>query len=144
MHTRRLLSTLGALSLAAALAAEEPAPKPVDNAQRLEALEKKLEAVTFALDAVTKKVDDLLWFQRAGDVAEIDKVYIPTVPNPKGKEIYGISTRSIRTRPEGTASTGWTRRWPARRGGRSTSSWRITSSGRGEKAPATGVTRAGV
>jgi dipeptidyl aminopeptidase/acylaminoacyl peptidase len=38
-----------------------------------------------------KKIDDALWFDRVGDVAEIDKVYIPTVPNPHGEETYGIA-----------------------------------------------------
>jgi len=40
---------------------------------------------------VQKKVDDVLWFHRVGDVAYIDKVYIPTVPNPRGEETYGIA-----------------------------------------------------
>jgi dipeptidyl aminopeptidase/acylaminoacyl peptidase len=40
---------------------------------------------------VGKKVDDLLWFERVGDVAEIDKVYIPTVPNPHETPRYGIA-----------------------------------------------------
>jgi dipeptidyl aminopeptidase/acylaminoacyl peptidase len=37
-----------------------------------------------------KKVDDLLWFERVGEVAEIDKVYLPTVPNPHEEPTYGI------------------------------------------------------
>ena len=39
-----------------------------------------------------KKVDDLLWFERVGDVADIDKVYLPTVPNPHEKPEYGIAS----------------------------------------------------
>jgi dipeptidyl aminopeptidase/acylaminoacyl peptidase len=53
-------------------------------------LESKLEKAHFAIDALRKRVDDLLWFQRVGDVAQVDKVYIPTVPNPRGEETYGI------------------------------------------------------
>ena len=59
--------------------------------ERLAALEKRLDSLVFDVDRVMKKVDDLLWFERIGDLAEIDKVFIPTVPNPHGKETYGIS-----------------------------------------------------
>jgi dipeptidyl aminopeptidase/acylaminoacyl peptidase len=41
---------------------------------------------------LTKKVDDLLWFERVGDVADLDKIYFPTVPNPKAEETYGIES----------------------------------------------------
>ena len=70
--------------------ADETTDKPIDLGTRVEELEETLESAAFAIDALTKKVDDLLWFQRVGDVAEIDKIYIPTVPNPKGEEDYGI------------------------------------------------------
>ena len=69
--------------------AEEPTR--AELIERLEALEKHLENQDFALDRLQKKIDDVLWFERVGDVAVIDKVYIPTVPNPKGEETYGIS-----------------------------------------------------
>jgi len=59
--------------------------------QRIERLEKMLERQAFALDATRKRVDDLLWFERLGDLAIIDKVYIPTVPNPRDEERYGIT-----------------------------------------------------
>lgn len=75
------------------LAAEEaPEAEPPTN-QRLERLDEKLEELSFALDSLTKKVDDLLWFERVGDVAEVDKVYFPTVPNPKEEETYGIKNQ---------------------------------------------------
>lgn len=66
----------------------EPAERPL--AERIEALEKSLKKTSFKLDSLMKKVDDLLWFERAGDVADIDKVYLPTVPNPHEKPTYGI------------------------------------------------------
>jgi dipeptidyl aminopeptidase/acylaminoacyl peptidase len=62
-----------------------------DVAGRLEALERRLEAQSFAMQRLAKKVDDVLWFDRVGDVAEIDKVYIPTAPAPKQEETYGIA-----------------------------------------------------
>jgi len=58
---------------------------------RVEKLEEQLEGLSFAIEALTKKVDDLLWFERVGDVADVDKVFIPTVPNLRGEEEYGIS-----------------------------------------------------
>jgi dipeptidyl aminopeptidase/acylaminoacyl peptidase len=71
--------------------AEEPASEHAQLAARVESLEKKLEDTSFALDRVGKRIDDLLWFERVGDVAVIDKVYIPTVPNPREEEAYGIA-----------------------------------------------------
>ena len=61
-----------------------------DDPDQVVELEKKLEALSFRLDQVGKKVDDLLWFERVGDIAEIDKRFIPTVPDPDGKVGYGI------------------------------------------------------
>ena len=58
---------------------------------QVKALERKLEGTSFTLDRLMKKTDDLLWFQRVGDVAEVDKVYLPTVPNPRAEETYGIT-----------------------------------------------------
>ena len=58
--------------------------------KRLEAIEKKVDATQYAFDQILKSIDDVLWFERAADVASVDKVYITSSPNPKGKEIYGI------------------------------------------------------
>lgn len=58
--------------------------------KRLAALEKKIDAAQYAFDQILKSIDDVLWFDRVGDVASVDKVYITSSPNPKGKEIYGI------------------------------------------------------
>ncbi len=58
--------------------------------KRLEALERKIDAAQYAYDQILKSIDDVLWFERVGDVASIDKVFITSSPNPKEKEIYGI------------------------------------------------------
>lgn len=85
------LATPCALALAVALArlarAEEAAPPA---GQRLEALEKQVESQRYTLDEILKKVDDVLWFERVGDVAAIDKVYLTGPPDPRAQEIYGI------------------------------------------------------
>jgi dipeptidyl aminopeptidase/acylaminoacyl peptidase len=72
------------------LVAGEAKPEPLPLAGRVEALEEKLEEMEFTLSRLMKKVDDLLWFERVGDVADIDKVYLPTVPNPHEEPTYGI------------------------------------------------------
>jgi dipeptidyl aminopeptidase/acylaminoacyl peptidase len=85
----RVLILLLSISVAfTAGAAENPGEGSDDG--KIEALEKKMEDLSFALDRVAKKVDDLLWLQRVGDVADVDKVYFPTVPNPRAEETYGI------------------------------------------------------
>lgn len=33
--------------------------------------------------SLAKKIDDVLWYHKVGDVAYIDKVYIPTTPRWK-------------------------------------------------------------
>jgi dipeptidyl aminopeptidase/acylaminoacyl peptidase len=70
---------------------QRPVTEQAQIYQRLESLEKKMESASHELDRVLKKVDDLLWFQRVGDVADVDKVFIPTVPNPHGEAEYGIA-----------------------------------------------------
>ena len=90
----RSAATIAGLLLTALLtseAAAQEAPAPAtDLEKRVTALEKKLDAATLERDALLKKVDDLLWFQRVGDVADVDKVYLVGPPNPKGEETYGI------------------------------------------------------
>lgn len=58
---------------------------------QIERLEHKVANQDFAIDQLQKSIDDVLWYHRVGDVARIDKVYIPTVPNPHGEETYGIA-----------------------------------------------------
>jgi dipeptidyl aminopeptidase/acylaminoacyl peptidase len=76
--------------VATSLAAGEPSEQALDLAGRIEALEETLEDTSHTLARLMKKVDDLLWFERVADVAHIDKVYFPTVPNPRAEETYGI------------------------------------------------------
>jgi dipeptidyl aminopeptidase/acylaminoacyl peptidase len=95
MSARTTLRYVGTVAVvvtlaATGIAADEPAEEPPGLSERLESLENKLEETSFALDRLMKKVDDLLWFERVGDVAVLDKVYFPTVPNPRAEETYGI------------------------------------------------------
>jgi dipeptidyl aminopeptidase/acylaminoacyl peptidase len=78
-----------ALVAASALyAQQEP---PAGDAREIQELRRLVESQSFALEQLQKKIDDVLWFDRVGDVAEIDKVYIPTAPAPKQAETYGIA-----------------------------------------------------
>jgi dipeptidyl aminopeptidase/acylaminoacyl peptidase len=88
MFTTIALAFLAATGVAAQEGTGDQMPS---TAERLADMERKLERALFAIDSLTKKVDDLLWFERVGDVAEIDKVYVPTVPNPRSTETYGIA-----------------------------------------------------
>ena len=47
-----------------------------------ESLEKKLENLQHRFNKLEKQQEDLLWYQKVGDVAIIDKVYITGPPNP--------------------------------------------------------------
>ena len=51
----------------------------------IERLERRAEDLEHRLDVLEKKIDDLLWFERVGDAAFIDKVYL-TGPPPRREE----------------------------------------------------------
>ena len=73
------------------LHAQETGGGNAEILRQLEALQKQLEAQSSAIEQLEKKVDDVLWFERVADVAEVDKLYIPTVPVPKEEAVYGIA-----------------------------------------------------
>lgn len=77
-----ILSLVPALSLAA---------DPPASDERLKAIESKLSDLEFELDQVRKSNDDVLFWLRLSDVAEVDKVSIAGPPNPRGKARYGIA-----------------------------------------------------
>ncbi|HAL55050.1 MAG TPA: S9 family peptidase [Bacteroidetes bacterium] len=55
-------------------------PPPPDPAQ---AIQQRFEALNHRLDQLEKAVDDVLWYNRVGDVANIDKVLIVGPPRAK-------------------------------------------------------------
>ncbi|MCE1228760.1 MAG: alpha/beta fold hydrolase [Firmicutes bacterium] len=57
---------------------------------RLKAMQRELQALKWELESLRKATDDVLWFQRLSDVAEVDKVTYVGPPNPKRPENYGI------------------------------------------------------
>jgi dipeptidyl aminopeptidase/acylaminoacyl peptidase len=86
----RLGLLLGLLVLTAAPVARAGEEK-ADADQVTQAIDKRFTALDHRLDELQKQVDDVLWFTRLADVADVDKVYLTGPPNPKGKEIYGIA-----------------------------------------------------
>jgi dipeptidyl aminopeptidase/acylaminoacyl peptidase len=69
-------------------AAEE---KPADPAA---ALEKKFESLKHNLDQLAKSVDDVLWYQKVGDVALVDKVLLYGPPPAKAKNPTALGAKN--------------------------------------------------
>ncbi len=75
------------LSVALPVAAQESRPAEDPAAQRIRALEERL---TFLEQGIRKDIDDLMWFQRMGDIATVDKIKYTgppprVIPNPTGQ-----------------------------------------------------------
>lgn len=92
MRIALLLTGAVLLAAAPARADEAAAPARPDLEARIAALEKQLESSAYQLDILHKKIDDVLWFERVGDVAEVDKVYYTGPPNPRDEQTYGIAS----------------------------------------------------
>lgn len=91
---RRLTFLAAAFAACCLLVAPLPARAQSDTAalqKRLDALQKQVEDQRYTFDQILKGIDDVLWFERVGDVAVIDKVYLAGPPNPKEKPTYGIA-----------------------------------------------------
>lgn len=52
----------------------------------LERVNKNFENLNHRLDKIEKNIDDLMWYQKVGDIAEIDKVYITGPPLMESQE----------------------------------------------------------
>ncbi|MGB4203991.1 MAG: alpha/beta fold hydrolase [Bacteroidales bacterium] len=66
----------------------------VDNEQKIiELINKKFEDLGHRLDMIDKSIDDLAWYNRIGDIAYIDKVYItgPPPANIKDPLVMGAA-----------------------------------------------------
>ncbi len=60
-----------------------------DIKEELKALKNSDESLEHRLDELEKKIDDIIWFQRVGDVAFIDKVFLTGPPLWKEKNPTG-------------------------------------------------------
>lgn len=60
---------------------------------KIEELENKIKEQQHIFDRIEKQIDDLLWFQRLGDIAYVDKVFItgPPPSNVKNPDAVGAN-----------------------------------------------------
>ncbi len=77
--------TFGSFS---AVLAAQPGNTELMNA--IQQVENSFSSLDHRLDVIEKNIDDLLWFERVGDVAFVDKIYITGPPpakesNPTGQ-----------------------------------------------------------
>jgi len=84
MGGRSNLLSLGLLFLCSPIFGQE------QTDQRLVKLEREIQNLKWELESLQKATDDVLWFQRLSDLAEVDKVTYVGPPNPKREETYGI------------------------------------------------------
>lgn len=74
------------------LSAQEirPSAPDADIKERLQKLESRLDNAQHRFDVLSKQVDDLLWYQKLGDIAEIQRVRYTGPPvytaNPKAQD----------------------------------------------------------
>jgi dipeptidyl aminopeptidase/acylaminoacyl peptidase len=77
----RFVSTIATLLLCPLLLmGQEKKSETQDLEQRIE---QKFQSLNHTLDELGKSIDDVLWYQKVGDVANIDKVYIVGPPPAK-------------------------------------------------------------
>ena len=86
MRKRTLMVVLGAVVLAAGMAGADGG----EAAKKLERLGKTVAGHEHRFDVLAKKIDDLLWYDRVGDVAVVDKVRIYGPPKWKEANPTGI------------------------------------------------------
>lgn len=70
---------IGLVGLAVAFP-QQSTPKPDGESAELRLLRQEYESLNHRLDELEKAIDDVLWFQRVGDVALVDKVRIVGPP----------------------------------------------------------------
>ena len=77
LHVKLLLLTVLMLRIMTGFSQDQST-----DAEQIKKLEDKLERLTHRFDRLEKMNEDLLWYQKVGDIAYIDKVYITGPPNP--------------------------------------------------------------
>ncbi len=72
--------------------------------QKIDSLISNHQNLQHRLDILEKKIDNVLWYQRTGGTAYIDKVYLTGPPLRKGKI---LNMKFIRTVPAAILSIEW-------------------------------------
>jgi dipeptidyl aminopeptidase/acylaminoacyl peptidase len=87
-HRCLVLTMLGVMALAGVARAQQGASRD-DVEARLDRVLRNQQGAQHTYDVLEKKIDDLLWYFKVGDIAEIDKVRFTSKPvrmaNPTGQ-----------------------------------------------------------
>jgi len=87
---RRAIFSLLLLAILATLASAQQDSSPSSIDQQLADIQATIDGRRHTLDALEKKIDDVLWFERVGDVAAIDKVRLWGPPRWKEESSTAI------------------------------------------------------
>ena len=81
------LAGLAMLMAIAAANAGDGEEIPPSLEKRLEAIEKKVDAAQYTFDQILKRIDDVLWFERVGDVASWTRFTSLRSPIRRGRNL---------------------------------------------------------
>lgn len=70
------------------------APTQEKAADERKMVESKLETLNHRIDQLAKSIDDVLWYNKVGDIANIDKVYIVGPPRAKVKNPTAMGAKN--------------------------------------------------
>ncbi len=87
---RPVVLLLIVLAIALSLASVTAQEKPVDA----KLIDTKFEALNHRVDQLAKAIDDVLWYNKVGDVANIDKVFIVGPPPAKIKNPTAMGAKN--------------------------------------------------
>jgi dipeptidyl aminopeptidase/acylaminoacyl peptidase len=91
IHLNSLLILVLLASLSLCYGQMTPQEKPPDDRQ---VIENRFQAVDQRLDQLAKAIDDVLWYDKVGDVATIDKVFIVGPPPAKVKNPTAMGAKN--------------------------------------------------
>lgn len=89
------LSVMLVMMLVGALSqsfAQAPAQEKAADDRKM--IESKLETLNHRIDQLAKSIDDVLWYNKVGDIANIDKVYIVGPPRAKVKNPTAMGAKN--------------------------------------------------
>lgn len=83
MKTTKLIFWMGMMAVMLMASSSAIAQSDTDLQKQIENLNGQIADMEHRFDVINKNIDDLLWMQRVGDVAFVDKVYITGLPKWK-------------------------------------------------------------
>ncbi|MCU0377987.1 MAG: prolyl oligopeptidase family serine peptidase [Bacteroidales bacterium] len=90
MKTKSQKIIFAIIALVASLFTLDAQPGNTELMNAINSVSRQFDALDHRLDVLEKNIDDILWFERTGDIAYIDKIYITGPPpakesNPTGQ-----------------------------------------------------------